>query len=507
MLQPPMPPTPEYDPLDDHLEDLEEPGTNLLQDFITPLRTTAPNSTPLSTSNGYTSEDSDYSVATPSDEQMYSDMSFLQTADTSELVEVVADYVEDNDLTVLSPQQQRKFADKSALLATGKMIKGKTSKYRGVTQTSKTSWGAKYSAKRITNTCKTPDEAARAYDLYLKTNYPEKYAKFANFCVRCDRFVNPLGLPEFQNECCCDANSDGGSTEVESPPQHSETDADEDMDRIRQDMLARGISSDGIEFREGSNLSISSLKLSFLEDTEPLFDDMMLPPHEPEAQTTTGDRKPMKRDSLTMAAVESFTNDGNLDQIIKDIDRSSLPSKPSFTHNDGLTTSGSGVITNSGATTVTDFSPEEWQNLSEYLMADHDLSGGAMHQANMAASNQAPMHPAPQAPAADQQRFGFKKIHSLDFEPVDPMVDVKQEYPSAMEVDDLASAFMPPPSSMRVQVATPTPALPMRTNSSPSFPARVDIQTPFLEKYWRNDRKNIQCFPYCPEHRLLPRAY
>jgi hypothetical protein len=31
MLQPPMPPTPEYDPLDDHLEDLEEPGTNLLQ--------------------------------------------------------------------------------------------------------------------------------------------------------------------------------------------------------------------------------------------------------------------------------------------------------------------------------------------------------------------------------------------------------------------------------------------------------------------------------------------
>jgi hypothetical protein len=31
-------------------------------------------------------------------------------------------------------------------------------------------------------------------------------------------------------------------------------------------------------------------------------------------------------------------------------------------------------------------------------------------------------------------------------------------------------------------------------------PAIVEIQTRFLEKYWRNDRKNIQCFPYCPEH-------
>jgi hypothetical protein len=56
---------------------------------------------------------------------MYSDMSFLQSADTSELVEVVADFVKDNDLTALSPQQQRAFADKSAMFASGKMIKGK----------------------------------------------------------------------------------------------------------------------------------------------------------------------------------------------------------------------------------------------------------------------------------------------------------------------------------------------------------------------------------------------
>lgn len=29
--------------------------------------------------------------------------------------------------------------------------------------------------------------------------------------------------------------------------------------------------------------------------------------------------------------------------------------------------------------------------------------------------------------------------------------------------------------------------------------AEMQIRTHFLSKYWRNDRKNIQCFPYCPE--------
>jgi len=28
---------------------------------------------------------------------------------------------------------------------------------------------------------------------------------------------------------------------------------------------------------------------------------------------------------------------------------------------------------------------------------------------------------------------------------------------------------------------------------------RLVLETPFLEKYWRNDRKNLQCFPVCPE--------
>jgi hypothetical protein len=70
----------------------------------------------MSHGNGYTSEESDYSVATPSDEQMYQEVSFLP-ADTNELVEVVADFCTNDDLTALTPQQQQRFG--------GKVIKGK----------------------------------------------------------------------------------------------------------------------------------------------------------------------------------------------------------------------------------------------------------------------------------------------------------------------------------------------------------------------------------------------
>lgn len=75
------------------------------------------NDTPLS--NGYTSEESDYSVVTPSDEQNYQDMSFLQATNTSELVDVVGDLSPGNLTTVAPPpqQQKQKFA--------GKVIKGK----------------------------------------------------------------------------------------------------------------------------------------------------------------------------------------------------------------------------------------------------------------------------------------------------------------------------------------------------------------------------------------------
>ncbi|TMW66202.1 hypothetical protein Poli38472_003967 [Pythium oligandrum] len=464
MMARPLPPMSEYDTLDEHLDDLEEPGANLLQDFVLRSNGAVSNDTPVSISNGYTSEESDYSVTTPSDEQMYADMSFLQSADTSELVEVVADFCENDDLTALTPQQQQVFA--------GKMIKGKTSKYRGVTQTSKTSWGAKYSAKRITNTCKTPDEAARAYDEYLKTNYPQKYPKFANFCVRCDRFVNPLGLPEFRNECCCDKYSESGSTEVESPAPASETDMDDEP---------RG--DDGVLLRQGSSLSISSLKLSFLEDADPLFDETMLPSDQRGSL--------VKKDSFTIAAVESFTNDGSLDRIIKDIDRTSSSSKPSFTHSNSFGSRPSIAHQGSGNMVVQDFSPEEWQNLSEYLMTEQGQAA-TRNSGGMGSTITPPVRPISQ----QQQRGGYKKIHSLDFD--DAMdhnpSDIKEEqFASVEDVDDLASAFM--------SSSGPTNnTIPSQTRSSPAFPALVEVQTPFLEKYWRNDRKNIQCFPYCPEH-------
>lgn len=82
------------------------------------------NDTPLSNSNGYTSEESDYSVVTPtSDDQMYQDMSFLQSMETSELVDVVADFSTD-DLTRLTPEQQHQHQQQKFA---GKMIKGKVS--------------------------------------------------------------------------------------------------------------------------------------------------------------------------------------------------------------------------------------------------------------------------------------------------------------------------------------------------------------------------------------------
>ncbi|CEG42970.1 reverse transcriptase [Plasmopara halstedii] len=116
----PLPTCNEYDPLDAHLEELEEPGTNYLQDFIV-LPQKHSKCSPL---NGYTSEESDYSVVTPSEEHY---MSFVQTAYTGEPVGVVDD-LSSSDLTTVSSQQHQQ-------TNAGKVIKAKTSKYRGVTQT------------------------------------------------------------------------------------------------------------------------------------------------------------------------------------------------------------------------------------------------------------------------------------------------------------------------------------------------------------------------------------
>ena len=68
-----------------------------------------PSDTPLSTSSGYTSEESDHSIMTGSDELLQCrDMSFLQAAKTSELVDVVGD-LSARDLMAVSPSSQQHY--------------------------------------------------------------------------------------------------------------------------------------------------------------------------------------------------------------------------------------------------------------------------------------------------------------------------------------------------------------------------------------------------------------
>ncbi|TYZ62488.1 hypothetical protein PybrP1_001990 [[Pythium] brassicae (nom. inval.)] len=527
-MEAPLPSVLEFDdPLAAHLDDLEEPGATFLHDFLVrPANvTTTPLSNATDTPNGYTSEETDYAYSTPppppplsdallmtaTDEQMYQDMSFLQSADTSELVEVVADFCSTEDLTTLSPQQQRKFA--------GKGIKGKTSKYRGVTQTSKTSWGAKYSAKRITNTCKTPDEAAHAYDMYLKQHYPQKYSKFANFCETCGRFVNPLGLPEYKSECGCTDRPQSASPSAGDVTSPESSAAGSPVNSASE--------SEPPDFRS-SNLSVGSMKFSFSDDNDKFFDEslamvasfetaqqqqqqqqqatVLYPDFEP-SSPSGGGAVLQKRDSIPLtvisSAIESFTKEDNLDQIIEDITRPSNPAGMPFAKPPMAPTSGGSsssvkpdfqhsIEPTSSSSTYVDFSMDELQDLSEYFLTDQFVpqemltssSGGG----GGGGGGGGP-------PASSINRSGkqanLKKIHSLDFDSYDVAMDdgVKSEQ-QMQDIEAIASSFMHPTRPHAV-----APSLIVN-----SFPAVIEIQTPFLEKYWRNDRKNIQCFPYCPEH-------
>ncbi|KAG7400995.1 hypothetical protein PHYBOEH_003585 [Phytophthora boehmeriae] len=549
----PLPTCDEYDPLEAHLDELEEPGTNFLQDFIVAPKQT---DTPLSNSNGYTSEESDYSVVTPSDEQNYQDMSFLQTANTSELVNVVGNYSTD-DLTTVAEQPQQKFP--------GKVIKGKTSKYRGVTQTSKTSWGAKYSAKRITNTCKTPEEAAHAYDAYLKANYPAKFAKFANFCDKCGKFVNPLGLPEYPKECEC--KSDAVKSPMSSPmpvspkkeifnrqqittptsatpslvPPMAPSPAGAPSTVSNNMVNMMGSSTHSLDLnpaeednqvtlsRRSSNLSVGSLKFSFSEDTEQFFaesfNDVAKMSSDRGGAAFSDQQQNQKRDSLPMAvissAVDSFTQEENLDQIINDINRSSSShslskgnlgrtdervandSMDSFTGTGSSSGSGKmsdvGAINNFGVVNVEptttnslDFDVEELDELTKYFLSENDAAAvvqqemqanpGYMQQQNMGGMG--------------AQSHQFKKTHSLDFDSDAAMPGSSSRNGIVMpdvklEDTNMMNPFLMPPETSTAGLIAPPGSPP---------PAMIEIQTQFLEKYWRNDRKNIQCFPYCPEH-------
>lgn len=367
-----------------------------------------------------------------------------------------------------------------------------------MTQTSKTSWGAKYSAKRITNTCKTPEEAAHAYDQYLKNYYPHKYAKFANFCGKCGQFVNPLGLPEYKSECGCTSPtsrrkelSRSVSSTSDEPTGMSSTSVDHHEEPIKED--------ESMDMRRGSNLSVNSLKFSFSDDTEQFFEesfDMVSkmdsgsdPASNSSAQPSMYPPPLQKRDSLPLAvirdAVDSFTQEDNLDQIIKDINRSSSNSfstkRPSFTLDNGQLGSIEPTSTNS---TFVDFSMDELQDLSEYFLSDADGRSSGLQ---------------PEAPKnMDMMNVNgpgnYRKVHSLDFENRESAGAqmIKQEPAVVTPLAHQGSFVDASISSSRPHIVTPS--------SSNAFPAVIEIQTPFLEKYWRNDRKNIQCFPYCPEH-------
>lgn len=416
-----------------------------------------------------------------------------------------------------------------------------TSKYRGVTQTSKTSWGAKYSAKRITNTCKTPDEAARAYDQYLKTYYPQKYSKFANFCEKCGRFVNPLGLPEYKSECGCSGDPSLSSSTSSSTSTAAGSSAS--MDSPKKEVIRSQVTTptatvslnpptapspaagpiNPAEDEDGnlraSNLSVGSLKF----ENDELFSEslnevakMAAGEFDDEMDQYTSVSSLQKRDSLPMAvissAVDSFTQEDNLDQIIQDINgpSSSLHKRPSFsaaaiadiqaagsslaTKNSNESIDMLSIEPTTGSASYVDFSPEELQDLSEYFLSDNDAAVVVQGQMGALAIDSA--MPEDQSAGVPSRQGGYKKMHSLDYSE-DGMnsqrsMTIKEEV-SMMDVDAIANSFL------RVN---PMPAMPVTSTASTAtaFPARIEIQTPFLEKYWRNDRKNIQCFPYCPEH-------
>uniref|UniRef100_A0AAV1VGX3 Transmembrane protein n=1 Tax=Peronospora matthiolae TaxID=2874970 RepID=A0AAV1VGX3_9STRA len=544
LTQPFLPTCEELDLLDAHLHELEEPGTTFLQDFIVapPLM---PSDTPLSTSSGYTSEESDHSIMTGSDEFLQCrGMSFLQAAKTSELVDVVED-LSAQDLMAVSPRSQQHYQH-----FTGMGVKSKTSKYRGVTQTSKTSWGAKYSAKRITNTCKTPEEAARAYDKYLETNFPQKFAKFANFCHKCDKFVNPLGLPQYQSECVCSSSSPIGSplSEAASMSLKKEIDTEQqvtsptatlplvppmapspagvpstlnmmDVLNHRSDVDPANEQSTTFVGRCSNNMS-GSLKFSFSDGAERPFaqsydsgtkilqnqDGAALTEVQQQGQDKMYDSLPM---TAISSAVDSFTLGDNLDQIIKDINHP--PSFQSLLNrsvaeervaNDNARICPTAIRSSSGIGKMSEsatydtilvepatpnslgFDVDELDELTNYFLSENDVTVAVQRE----------MHADPisteQHPVVKEERSRqFKKIHSLDFD-----CENTTDSDAAMndvKLEDAGGTFL---------------AIPVGVNSSGSTPpgssssATIDIQTQFLEKYWRNDRKNIQCFPYCPEH-------
>ncbi|OQR97642.1 transmembrane protein [Thraustotheca clavata] len=313
---------------------------------------------------GYTSEESDYS-ATTTDASHWSPGSSASS-----------------NTTTSSKKGHPTMND-------GMMTNGKTSLYRGVTRTSKTAWGAKYSSKRIINTCRTQEEAARAYDAYLKENVPDKYHKYANFCPNCDLYTNSLGLTWAKKECKCN-----DTTKQPNIVELLESEAtDHEMDQSNQAME------------------------DFMKDEEFTFSSPV------KATTTTTEQR------VPYLAMSSFEAQHDDDIFIKAESKPTYQHSSSFPDDDVLST-----ILNATAPPKT---------ISPLHLESPDL---------------------------------FAALNSLENR--DSLTGL-QHASSSLELLD---AFQ------NTTVSEFDPQI------------HVIMETVFLRKYFRNDRKNLQCFPYCREH-------
>ncbi|CEG35168.1 uncharacterized protein PHALS_13920 [Plasmopara halstedii] len=267
-------------------------------------------------------------------------------------------------------------------------------------------------------------------------------------------------------------------------------------------------------------MSIGSLQFSFSEDTEHFFaesfDDVAKMATDLDTSASVGlqQQRDLKRDNLPIAiitsAVDSFTQEGNLDDIIKDIKRTSsshsLIKRNTEEMRTGRGSFGSYVVTGSSSSNIAmgntnstaqiqvepsgtnslDFDMNELDELTNYFLWDNDV---AMFDHRETQTKSTIMN---QRVAMAGQNSQLTKMHSLDF---DAEVSIcESSTRSKIVVGEVKFEDTVPISSF---VANPVTAM---SFSCPHYPTVIDIQTKFLDKYWRNDRKNIQCFPRCPEH-------
>lgn len=299
------------------------------------------------------------------------------------------------------------------------------SRYLGVIQLNHTQWEVSSGTQSLLNGFKTEEEAADAYDAYLREFEPFRYERDANFCPECGHFVNPLKYSQYVNECIC-----------------------------------------------------QSLK----PDENIQSGDLQNDPTEPKEQLTSH----TSLESISSSVFDCLDDEGLIQEGLKDI-------QPR-------------VSIEESSIKTTQVSPD----LPEQNTSSPSFS-------NVTLEPKRKMHPATDKPGLCKQHSldfdtsmlfdlaeprverGLNKLHSLDYN-IDAMSDVSQHsdtfntlaaWNPTLRIDTIAEVRSPEKENWQVSTESTQPATPK---------AYIKIQTKFLHKYWRNDRKNIQCFPYCPEH-------